>query len=110
MKYYTNADFEAIRHALDTAGRKRRHDIRYACFRVQGELAGGNAAESEHHAIAREVEALPGFDGWEKFAVTWDISTPDPIVIVPRLWSIYQEWDQTIRRVAQPLPGVDDGK
>jgi hypothetical protein len=109
MRLWTNEDLDRVRRGLNTAGRKLRHNIRYACFRMQSEVCEGRTAEPEHHAIAKTIEGLPGFGGWEKFADTWDVSTPDPITLVPRKWSIHQEWLQTMLRVAQPLPGVQDG-
>jgi hypothetical protein len=104
MQLWTNADFDELRKGLGSEGKQLRHEVRYACFRVQNELQGGAKADEKHHAIAKEIEKLEGFEGWNKFSITWDISTPSPIVIVKRKWSIYQEWNQTLERVLEPLP------
>jgi len=100
---WTNADFDVMRQGLSKDNKKLRHDLRYACFRVQNELKGGAKADTIHQEIAERIEKLDNFEGWSKFAITWDISTPDPVVLVKRKWSIYQEWDQTLERIAVPL-------
>lgn len=106
-KLWEAADFQVILDGLSDKDAKLRHDIRYACFRVQNEKNGGAKAEKEHRKIARKIEKIDGFEGWEKFAKTWDVSTPDPIVIVRRKWSIWQEWNQTLERVAIPLTEIE---
>ena len=103
-KLWANTDFDVLKNGLTTDHKKLRHNIRYACFRVQNEKCGGAKAEKKHHKIAKMIEAAKGFEGWEHFAATWDIASPDPITIVPRKWSIYQEWDQSLLRVVKPLP------
>ena len=108
-KLWEKADFTFLLHDMSVADRKRRHDVRYACFRMQTYCAGGNKPEKNHLTLAKKIEKLNGFEGWGKFALTWDVSTASPIKLVKRKWSIYQEWNQTMMRVAEPLPGEKDG-
>ena len=109
IKLWEKADFELLLRGMDTADRKKRHDVRYACFRMQTHQQGGEKPKKEHLAIAKKIEKLNGFEGWETFAVTWDVSKVSPIKLVKRKWSIHQEWGQTMRRVAQLLPGERNG-
>ena len=110
VKLWEKADFALLIRGLNVADRKKRHDTRYACFRMQTHCAGGNKAEKSHIAITKKIEKLNGFEGWRKFALTWDVSTVSPIKLVKRKWSIYEEWNQTIKRVAEPLPGEGNGR
>lgn len=49
------------------------------------------------------VEDLPGFAGWKHFAVSWDIVGTNPFMIVLRLQSVWEEWDQVMNRVSIPI-------
>lgn len=109
MDFWERADFISLLQILSIEDRKKRHDIRYACFRVQNYISGGAKAEKKHITLSKKIEKLDGFEGWEKFAVTWDISTVTPIVLVKRKWSVFEEWDQTLKRVTEPLPGIENG-
>jgi len=106
MKLWTNTDFDGLVTSLSSEDKMLRHDIRYACFRIQKEKEDGTKAEEKHHKIGNQVEKIDGFGGWNNFAITWDISTPNPIAIVSRKWSIYEEWNQTLMRITVPLPIV----
>lgn len=108
-KLWERTDFLALLDGMDAVERKKRHDVRYACFRMQTYSSGGEKAEKKHLSLAKKIEKLDGFGGWGKFARTWDISTALPIKLVQRKWSIYEEWNQTLRRVSEPLPGTEDG-
>ncbi len=104
-KLWQKSDFEALKEKeLNTSQLRLRHDVRYACFRVQKELVEGVECPDELKDKVKEVEGMEGFEGWKNFAVTWDISTPDPIQVVKRMWSIEQEHNQMLERVAIPLP------
>lgn len=106
-KLWETADFQVLLVGLSDKEAQLRHNVRYACFRVQNEKNGGAKAEKEHRTIARKIEKTDGFDGWKNFAKTWDVSTPKPIVIVKRKWSVWQEWNQTLERIAIPLTEID---
>lgn len=103
MKLWTGIELDILREGLSQKDKKKRHETRYACFRMQTEGNGGATADKEHYKIAKKIEKLDGFGGWKNFAVTWDVSTPDPIVLIKRKWSIHQEWNQVLERVAVPL-------
>lgn len=49
------------------------------------------------------VEEMPGFAGWDHFAVSWDIVGKNPFMIILRLQSIWDDWDQVMNRVAIPV-------
>lgn len=55
-----------------------------------------------------EVEDMDGFNGWENFARGaphgWDWSEEEPLAIVARNHSIYQEWEAELSRTVKPLP------
>ena len=108
-KLWERADFALLLRNMSIPDRKKRHDVRYACFRMQTYSSGGNKADKKHITLAKKIEKLDGFEGWGKFALTWDVSNMSPIKLVKRKWSIYEEWNQTMRRVAEPLPGERNG-
>ena len=105
VKLWERADFAILLQGMNTEDRRKRHDIRYACFRMQTYNGGGIRAEKNHISLAKKIEKLDGFEGWGKFAATWDVSEVSPIKLVKRKWSIHEEWKQTMIRVAEPLPG-----
>jgi hypothetical protein len=61
-------------------------------------------------------ESLPQFEGWDQFAKTWDInldqvdaldfSTVDPFALRYRLRSVYDEWDDEVRRASSQSLGA----
>jgi hypothetical protein len=102
---WERADFEELKNNVLTREElKKRHDIRYACFRVQKELAEGVKCPKKLHKLVQPLEELKGFEGWRNFAVTWDVSTPDPPTIVKRMWSIEQEHEQMLERSSKVIP------
>jgi len=110
-KLWQKADFDQLKDQVLTKEELRmRHNLRYAAFRVQKELIEGIKCEKEYKDLVKPIEKMEGFDGWENFAETWDIAHPNPIVLVKRMWSIYQEHDQMLERAAIPLPKVKKSK
>ena len=104
-KLWQKADFDNLKETVLTKEQlKLRHTLRYASFRMQKELIEGVECPKEYKELVSQIETLDGFEGWKNFAVTWDISTPDPIVIVKRMWSIEQEHNQMLERTAKQLP------
>lgn len=93
---------------MSDSERRSRHDLRYACFRIQTEIRGGNKATADQWLLALPLESIEGFGGWRDFAETWDVAGVWPTTLVARKWSIYQEWCQTMERTAVALPGVRD--
>jgi len=90
----TEADFSGL-------GRRK---LRYWCFRFQTEVEGGAVAEGAPAGLRSMIEAKPGFEGWRRFAKTWDLASGPEIVIVVRTSSVWQEWSETLNRVALQLP------
>lgn len=105
-KLWEATDFQVLLTGLSDEEARLRHDIRYACFRIQNEKNGGAKAEKAHWKTAKKIEKIEGFEGWRNFAITWDVSMPEPLVIVKRKWSIFQEWNQTLERIAIPLTRI----
>lgn len=109
IKLWSKSDFEHLLQVVLTKDQlKLRHNIRYACFRRQKELNDGVKCPKEMKDLVKPIEQIEGFEGWENFAVTWDISHPDPITIVKRLWSIQQEHEQMLERVVKILPSPSE--
>ena len=82
---------------------KRR--VRYYCFAMQRKV---NEPKKKKVRVAKKFvdyyENHPKFEGWAKFAETWDIDPKNPLEIVYRQFSIYEEWNATMRRVVPELP------
>ena len=106
--YWERGDFSLLIKNLSPEQHTKRHDCRYALFRVQTELTGGNKAEPEHHKVMRKILKYDGTGNMLDFAKTWDIGHPDPdFEIVQRLWSIHQEHNQMMNRVTVTIAKGD---
>jgi hypothetical protein len=84
-------------------GRTLKKMARYWCYRFRSEATGGAEASDAPQGFKEYVEALGGFSGWDLFADKWDITGENPFMIVYRLMSVWQEWDQVMERVAIPI-------
>ncbi|QQG41624.1 MAG: hypothetical protein HYV90_05730 [Candidatus Woesebacteria bacterium] len=87
-----------------------RRNIRYICFRLQTEAEGGSKAEAEETGIMSYVdqikelmESQSEFEGWKKFAKTWDVGEEDPLKAVNRLSSIQNDWNKVLKKEAKEL-------
>jgi hypothetical protein len=69
----------------------------------RNEETGGATADDAPAGFKKAVESMPGFMGWDLFADKWDIVGDNPFMIVYRLMSVWQEWDQVMERVAIPI-------
>jgi hypothetical protein len=108
MVYWERGDFKLLQKNLTPEQSIKRHDTRYALFRVQTELNGGNKAEPEHHKISRKILKYEGVGHMLEFAIKWDIGAVAPdFEIVQRLWSIFQEHNQMMNRVAVTIEKGD---
>lgn len=92
----------------ELARRKIKRQARYWCFRLKTEVEGGALAEGCPALFKEYIEELPGFGGWKNFAVTWDIEGSNPFKVYQRDFSVWEEWDAVMRRVAKPLPGTEE--
>jgi len=100
IDHWERGDFDKLKDSLSKDDSQKRHDIRYAMFRCQNERGGGAKAEKKHWEIAKMILAMEGAENVENWADGWDIGAVNPkIQIVKRLWSIYQEHSQLMRRV-----------
>lgn len=101
---WENRDFENYFNELSKEKKLLRRQIRYACFRIQKFVVEGKPEiEPEHQKLREEIQSLPGFGGWDKFAVSWDVADPDPITLVKRKFSIEQEWNAVLQNVVPEI-------
>jgi len=84
-----------------------RRQIRYWCFRFKTEAEGGPPATGAPRGLRQRLEGEDAFEGWRKFAITWDVDEDEPLVVIPRNFSVWEDWDRTLRRVVKPLPGTE---
>jgi hypothetical protein len=106
--YWERGDFTLLIKSLSPEESKKRHDARYALFRVQTEMEGGNKADPEHHLLMRKVLKYEGAGHIIDFAKTWDIGAVDPdYEIVQRLWTIHQEHNQMMNRITVTIQKGD---
>ena len=92
----------------EIAARKVLRQARYWCFRFKSAAEGGAKSTGAPRGFKKYIEELPGFAGWDKFAITWDIAGDNPFKIIPRDFSVWEEWNAVMRRVAKPLPGYEE--
>lgn len=84
-----------------------RRQLRYWCFRMANEAAGGASADGVPSGLLDVITNSPAFQftgGWASFAVKWDISQDEPFKIVPLDKSLVDEWDEYCRSVAKDVP------
>lgn len=88
-----------------------RRNIRYICFRLQTEAEGGPKAKREKAGvmshvdkIKKQMESQEEFDGWKKFAKTWDVGEKAKLVAVNRTSSIQSNWNKVLKKQAKELP------
>jgi hypothetical protein len=101
-----------------------RRKIRYWLFRLRTEVTGGASSNGVPHGFKEFFERLEGFKDWRGFAVSWDIPhingearcDRDPckcaselvdLRIVARQFSVWEEWQATVRSEATVFPGLE---
>jgi len=80
-----------------------RRKIRFWCYKFRSEKVDGKKIPKPPKGLKKFIEEMPGFAGWEHYAISWDITGSNPFMIVLRLQSVWQEWDQVMERVAIPV-------
>ena len=80
---------------------KRR--MRYWCYKFRNEVVENRKPPTPPVGLKKFIEGLPGFTGWKYFAVSWDIHGGNPFMVVLRLQSVWEEWDQVMQRVSIPI-------
>lgn len=94
---------EDFLHHTGLFGRTLKRKVRYWCFTIRNCIMEERDMPDYPKGLKKFVEGLPGFAGWEYFAVTWDIEGENPFKIVLRLQSVWEEWDHVMDRVAIPV-------
>lgn len=84
-------------------GRTMHRKMRYWCFKIRHAIVEDKKMPETPVGLKSYVEKLPGFAGWENFAVTWDIGGENPFYVVLRLQSVWEEWEAVMNRVAIPI-------
>lgn len=102
----------------------QRRKIRYWLFRFRTEATGGAPSNGAPADLRAYFEKMDGFRGWKGFAVSWDIPhvngearcDKDPcecasqvvdLRIVLRQFSVWEEWQATVRSEAPVFPGFE---
>ena len=107
-EHWERGDFIKLINSLSKDDAAKRHEIRYALFRIKTEIDDGVKAEKSHHAIGEMIQQFKGAGPPVDFANEWDVGAVSPdICVVKRMWSIYQEHDQLMRRIAVPIERND---
>jgi hypothetical protein len=84
-------------------GHTRKRKVRYWCFKIRNAYINEKPMPDYPKGLKEFIEDLPGFAGWEYFAVTWDVEGHNPFKIVLRLQRVWEEWEQVMNRVAIPI-------
>jgi len=77
--------------------------MRYWCYKFRNEVVEDRTPPPAPGGLKEFIESLPGFAGWKYFAVSWDIWGENPFMVVLRLQSVWEEWDQVMQRVSIPI-------
>jgi len=96
----------------DQVQAERRKVVRYWCYRFKTEADGGALATGAPTGLRKHFEDNKWFrplGGWTAFAGRWDVDHHDPLVVVPRNKSVWQEWDEKLVRDVPILPSHVEG-
>jgi len=86
--------FEKSREAYQKIKDMPRSDIRYRLYRLRV-----NKEVDANDGIREYYEAQPGFRGFDRFAVEWDIGIDEErFTIKRRLLSELEEWEAIVRQ------------
>lgn len=89
-----------------------RRKLRYWLFRFRTEALQSVSTNGAPSGLKEFFEKLPGFTNWKEFAVRWDVPEGDPgetvpLEIVPRKFSVWEEWQATMRSEVKVHPAFD---
>jgi len=89
-----------------------RRKLRYWLFRFRTEAIQSVSTNSAPKGMKEFFENLEGFTNWKEFAVTWDVPPGDPrqpvpMKIVPRKFSVWEEWQATMRSEVKVHPAFE---
>ena len=110
-----------IKRKTNKFANMQRRTVRYWLFRFRTESLGGPSSNGSPKGLKKFFEEQDGFNGWNRFAVDWDIPhangcTGDPckcaslivpLVIIKRKFSVWEEWQATVRTEATIFPGFE---
>ena len=89
-----------------------RRKLRYWLYRFRTEAIESVPSNGAPEGLKAYFESLPGFSGWKDFAVKWDVPPGQanevvPYEIMPRKFSVWEEWQATMRAEVKVHPGFD---
>ena len=89
-----------------------RRKLRYWLFRFRTEEIQSVSTNGAPEGLKEFFEGLPGFTTWKEFAVRWDVPDGEPrevvpLVIVPRKFSVWEEWQATMRQEITVHPAFE---
>jgi len=89
-----------------------RKEVRYWLFRFRKEEIDSIPSNGSPKGLKEHFENLKGFKGWKYFAVRWDLPPGEPSDIVPlemvdRKFSVWEEWQATMRSEVKVHPGFE---
>lgn len=83
---------------------KTKAEVRYRLYRKRKEMEDGIIYDLEEEVL-EYFEEQEDFLGWEHFAIFWDVEYKDGVwACYIRETSEYDEWNQTVRILADILP------
>jgi len=89
-----------------------RRKLRYWLFRFRTEAIQSVSSNGAPAGLKEHFERLPDFTNWKEFAVRWDVPQGEPSEIVPleivlRKFSVWEEWQATMRSEVQTHPAFE---
>jgi hypothetical protein len=89
-----------------------RRKLRYWLFRFRTEALQSVPTNGAPSGLKNHFERLPEFTDWKDFAVKWDVPEGDalepvPLEIVQRKFSVWEEWQATMRAEVKVHPGFE---
>lgn len=93
--------------ASATLKKLSRSQVRYWCFRFRTELEEGVKAAGAPRGLRPHFEKMEFFalaGGWAEFASRWDVAYQDPLRMVARISTIWQDWNSKLAEVVPELP------
>ena len=89
-----------------------RRKLRYWLFRFRTEAIQSVSTNGAPKGMREFFEQLEGFTNWKEFAVRWDVPDGDPgrpvqMRIVPRKFSVWEEWQATMRSEVRVHPSFE---
>jgi len=93
---FTGAQMSKKLNPNSIQARILRRDTRYKLYTIRT-CVGKALPITESAEFLQNFQTQLGFDGWDKFAITWDVSLNDPFKVVSRKFSEIEEWENTVK-------------